>query len=290
MISLLRNPSPFFKSTPSLLSLPPSHHTNHNRFGKLFRRRSKGTSPEPLDDWEVLERTASPLAPQNTPRRLPPPDNDRTDNTGAIQMLQTPGSTVQRTFPPFVSRPVHRQMISGRSGKMSAPAPPVSVSSVSAFRSSLATLPDTINANDDVRHVSRDWEPQRDVPSMTPHDASSTRTYGAPPLHATRYEHGPERPVALGAQPGVDLGVVLEELSKRASRYCINLNKLVYRDKTFIARHGSSALVYRGTLRPGGSKVAIKTFRLGPSNDTVPALKVRPSIITEYLPMKHFVK
>lgn len=227
--------------------------------------------------------TIPPLTFQNhTPHRLPTPEddqhhrhlsNDRTDNTSVIQMLQTPRSIVRRASSPFVSRPVRRHTISGCSRRMGASVFSVSGSSVSALSSSLATLSDTTNVNGDVRHLPPDWEQQRDVPSTAPHGASASRAHGALPPHAATYERDPELPVGLGAQPSVDLGIVLEELSRRASRYCINLNKLVDRDERFTARHGSSALVYRGTLRPRGSKVAIKTFRLGPSNDAVPALK-----------------
>ena len=63
------------------------------------------------------------------------------------------------------------------------------------------------------------------------------------------------------------LRVVLEALSQRASKYCINLNDLVDRDDTFPSKHGSTAVVYQGTLRPEGIKVAIKTFHSDPSSD-----------------------
>ncbi|KAL4072439.1 kinase-like domain-containing protein [Scleroderma yunnanense] len=65
----------------------------------------------------------------------------------------------------------------------------------------------------------------------------------------------------------MNLGIALEDLSQRASRYCINLNELVDRDDTFPPLRGSSALVYRGTLRREGAKVAVKTFRSGPSGN-----------------------
>ncbi|KAG1859737.1 hypothetical protein F4604DRAFT_1684492 [Suillus subluteus] len=64
VISLLRNPSPFFKSTPSLLNLSsPSAlygHGDHHFSRKLFHRKQKERAgAEPLEDWEVLDRTDS---------------------------------------------------------------------------------------------------------------------------------------------------------------------------------------------------------------------------------------
>ncbi|KIM67184.1 hypothetical protein SCLCIDRAFT_229067 [Scleroderma citrinum Foug A] len=131
--------------------------------------------------------------------------------------------------------------------------------------SSLVTLPDTTNMNDDVRHVSRDWKQQRDVPSVTPHDASATRTYGAPPLHAAEYEHDRQY-FSLGAQPSADLGIVLEELSKRASRYCINLNKLIVRDKTFTHAHSPSSNTLFAVLCCLHSKTSMHVFLYNPSD------------------------
>ncbi|KAG1854251.1 hypothetical protein F4604DRAFT_1686094 [Suillus subluteus] len=64
VISLLRNPSPFFKSTPSLLNLSsPSAlhgHGDHHFSRKLFHRKQKERAgAKPLEDWEVLDRTDS---------------------------------------------------------------------------------------------------------------------------------------------------------------------------------------------------------------------------------------
>lgn len=226
VISLLRNPSPFFKSTPSLLSLPPSHHGNHSRSRKLFHRKSKEpSSSEPLDDWEVLERTGSaqsttngsttpPLnPPKHTPHRLPTPENDQyhqhlpndhVNNTSTIQIPQT-GSNVQRGSPLFVSRHVRRHTNSGRSGRMSAPASPDSVSSVSTFSSSTTTLSERTAVDDDAQQVSPSREQQPEVRSTTYHGVSASRTYGrtprisspAPPPPAL-YEHDPELPVLSG--------------------------------------------------------------------------------------------
>ena len=74
----------------------------------------------------------------------------------------------------------------------------------------------------------------------------------------------------------MDLRSALETLSQRASRYCINLNGLVDREGGFSPLRGSTAVVYRGTLRLEGQQVAIKTFHSNPSCD-VDRLKVRAS-------------
>ena len=74
----------------------------------------------------------------------------------------------------------------------------------------------------------------------------------------------------------MDLHTALETLSQRASRYCINLNGLVDREDGISPLRGSTAVVYRGTLRQGGIKVAIKTFHSDPSCD-VDRLKVSAS-------------
>lgn len=183
VISLLRNPSPFFKSTPSLLNLSPSHHgTPHRTRAKLFHRKSKErASSEPLEDWEVLERTGSgessidgslpppspPVMPQNTVvRQLPkltapdvfvapstklPADRSRKVNT--VQIPQTVGPDVHRpASPPFVARHVRRHTTSSRGGQMgasSAPVSPISVSSTSTFSTSTVSLSqNTIDGED----------------------------------------------------------------------------------------------------------------------------------------------
>ena len=69
----------------------------------------------------------------------------------------------------------------------------------------------------------------------------------------------------------MSLRSALEALSRRASKYCINLNNLVDRDDEFPSKHGSTAVVYKGTLRPEGIKAAIKTFRFDPSSDKLKA-------------------
>lgn len=190
VISLLRNPSPFFKntpslkSTPSLLNLSPSHHgTPHRTRTKLFRRKSKErASSEPLDDWEVLERTGSgassiddslpspspPVTPQNTvARQLPksttadvfvttptklPADRSRKVNT--VQIPQAVGAQVHRpASPPFVARHVRRHTTSSRGSQMStssAPVSPISVTSTSTFNSSTISLSQNTIASEDV--------------------------------------------------------------------------------------------------------------------------------------------
>lgn len=58
----------------------------------------------------------------------------------------------------------------------------------------------------------------------------------------------------------------LKQLSERASRYSINLNDRVERDTTKYLP-GGNAIVYRGTLLPGGTSVAVKTYRFGHKSD-----------------------
>ncbi|KAH0826738.1 hypothetical protein J3R83DRAFT_5143 [Lanmaoa asiatica] len=183
VISLLRNPSPFFKSTPSLLNLSPSQHgTPHRTRTKLFHRKSKErASSEPLEDWEVLERTGSgessidgslpppspPVTPQNTVmRQLPrttasdvfvaPPTKfptDRSRKVNTVQIPQTVGPDVHRpASPPFVARHVRRHTPSSRGSQMgasSAPVSPISASSTSTFSTSTISLSqNTIDGED----------------------------------------------------------------------------------------------------------------------------------------------
>jgi hypothetical protein len=183
VISLLRNPSPFFKSTTSLLNVSPSHHgTPHRTRTKLFHRKSKErASSEPLDDWEVLERTGSnqsytdgslpppspPVTPQNTalqqlPRSITPdvfvsessrPAAGRVRKMSMMQIPQTVGAEIPRpASPPFVTRHVRRHTASSRGGQRdpsSAPVSPVSVSSASTFSSSTISLSQNTTATED---------------------------------------------------------------------------------------------------------------------------------------------
>ena len=236
VISLLRNPSPFFKSTPSLLNLSPSHHgTPHRTRARLrFHRKSKErASSEPLEDWEVLERTGSgessidgslpppspPATPQNTMmRQLPksttadvfvtPPTKlqaDRSRKVNTVQIPQTVGPQVHRpASPPFVSRHVRRHTTSSRGGQMgtsSAPVSPISVTSTSTFNTSTTSLsqntedvPAAIKALAN-REVAS--EPPRAVGSRA-YDASLTSrtprvSSPAPPVPV--YEHDPDLPI-----------------------------------------------------------------------------------------------
>ena len=184
VISLLRNPSPFFKSTPSLLNLSPSHHgTPHRTRTKLFHRKIKErASDENLEDWEVLERTGSgestidgslpPPSPPSTPqnkyaRQLPrstdpdvfvgPPTKlpaDRSRKVNTVQLPPMGGSEVHRpASPPFVARHVRRHTTSSRGSQMStssAPVSPISVSSTSTFSSSTLSLSQNTIAGEDV--------------------------------------------------------------------------------------------------------------------------------------------
>ncbi|KAI6011822.1 kinase-like domain-containing protein [Pisolithus marmoratus] len=59
-----------------------------------------------------------------------------------------------------------------------------------------------------------------------------------------------------------DIQHYLQEFSERASRYTKNLDQWVDRDPTACFA-GGDAIVYRGTLRPEGTCVAVKTFRFG---------------------------
>ncbi|KIJ59923.1 hypothetical protein HYDPIDRAFT_170492 [Hydnomerulius pinastri MD-312] len=184
VISLLRNPSPFFKSTPSLLNLSPSQHGgSHRSRTKLFHRKSKErASSEPLEDWEVLERTGSgqssmdgslpppspPVTPQNlVPQPLPrsrTPDvfvdehpklaADRGRKINTVQIPQTVGPEMHRpASPPFVARHVRRHTTSSRGGQMgpsSAPVSPVSISSASTFSASTISLSQNTISSEDV--------------------------------------------------------------------------------------------------------------------------------------------
>ncbi|KAH7887135.1 hypothetical protein F5I97DRAFT_1108500 [Phlebopus sp. FC_14] len=187
VISLLRNPSPFFKSTPSLLTLSPSQHGDHHRSRtKLFHRKSKErASSEPLEDWEILERTDSTQS--STDGSLPPPSPPPMGNYGNVGE-QSPRSTTPEIFggdhslpvddrfrkintfqiphtvgpelhptrpasPPFLARHVRRHTTSSRGGQMcpsSAPVSPISSSSVSTFSSSTISLAQNTIDDDDV--------------------------------------------------------------------------------------------------------------------------------------------
>lgn len=199
VISLLRNPSPFFKSTPSLLNLSPSHHgTPHRTRTKLFHRKSKErASSEPLEDWEVLERTGSgessidgslppsspPATPQNTgSRQLPestspdvfftPPTKlpaDRSRKVNTVQIPQTVGAQVHRpASPPFVARHVRRHTTSSRGSQMSAssaPVSPISVSSTSTFNTSPTSISSTSTFHTSTISLSQNSIASEDVPA-----------------------------------------------------------------------------------------------------------------------------
>ncbi|KAG1748388.1 uncharacterized protein EDB91DRAFT_1113740, partial [Suillus paluster] len=127
---LLRNPSPFFKSTPSLLNLssPPALHSGHgvHHFSrKLFHRKQKErASTEPLEDWEVLVRTDSSHSSLDvSPAHHSPPSPIPTSSSGLAETCRyldvftedTRISTVNRhpyrpsvrTVPPAEERPQH---------------------------------------------------------------------------------------------------------------------------------------------------------------------------------------
>jgi len=59
----------------------------------------------------------------------------------------------------------------------------------------------------------------------------------------------------------------LQRLAQRASEHGINLNDRVDRDESFRPLHGGHAIVYKGTINPEGTRVAVKSLRLSPSAD-----------------------
>ncbi|KAG6332140.1 hypothetical protein ID866_6951 [Astraeus odoratus] len=109
VISLIRNQSTFFKSTPSLLPTSPSHHGNHTRSRKLFNRKSK--EREQLDDWEFLERTDS--VDSSVDASTTTVDDDEQDilpnweNRSESRSTPRPGSSAGRTYDrtPRISSP-----------------------------------------------------------------------------------------------------------------------------------------------------------------------------------------
>ncbi|KAG6329775.1 hypothetical protein ID866_9315 [Astraeus odoratus] len=62
---------------------------------------------------------------------------------------------------------------------------------------------------------------------------------------------------------------LLEELSKRAARFSINLNGQVVLQQTTRPLSGASASVYQGLLRSNGIRVAVKIFHSRPLEDMV---------------------
>jgi len=73
----------------------------------------------------------------------------------------------------------------------------------------------------------------------------------------------------------MDTNSALKTLSRRATRYSLNLDGQVDLDKQKSVFHGKSALVYPGILRHNGveRQVAVKVFRSEPPGDLV-TLKV----------------
>ncbi|KIM70601.1 hypothetical protein SCLCIDRAFT_1206733 [Scleroderma citrinum Foug A] len=56
-----------------------------------------------------------------------------------------------------------------------------------------------------------------------------------------------------------------QRLAQRALDHSINLNDRVDRDESFRSLHGGHAIVYKGTINPEGTQVAVKSLRLSPS-------------------------
>ncbi|KAG1862385.1 hypothetical protein C8R48DRAFT_773822 [Suillus tomentosus] len=175
VISLLRNPNPFFKSTPSLLNLSsPSAlhgHGDHHFSRKLFHRKQKERAAESLEDWEVLDRTdSSHSSLEDSPGHPSPapaprsggfaetwsyPDvfteDTRNSNTNrhpycsSIRTILPAEDRPQRpASPPFVNRHVRRRtnssLRSDHTCASSAPVSPISSSSASLFSSSSLSL------------------------------------------------------------------------------------------------------------------------------------------------------
>ncbi|KAG6335699.1 hypothetical protein ID866_3379 [Astraeus odoratus] len=67
----------------------------------------------------------------------------------------------------------------------------------------------------------------------------------------------------------MDVEALLSQLPSRATRYhCINLNGLVIRDKELVCHgRGGHAIVYKGSLRHTGTRVAVKTAIRGSTTD-----------------------
>ena len=74
----------------------------------------------------------------------------------------------------------------------------------------------------------------------------------------------------------MDVGLAFSKLSDQAAVHCININGLIDRDEGFSPLRGGPAVIYQGTFRPDGRRVAIKT--IGPRGD-VYSMKVEPSFI-----------
>lgn len=178
VISLLRNPSPFFKSTPSLLNLSsPSalhSHGDHHFSRKLFHRKQKERAgAEPLEDWEVLDRTdSSHSSLEDSPGHPSPPSPAPALSSGFAETWPYPDVFIQDTrssttnrhpyrpsirtvlpaedrpqrpaSPPFVNRHVRRRtnssLRSDHTCASSAPVSPISSSSASLFSSSSLSL------------------------------------------------------------------------------------------------------------------------------------------------------
>ncbi|OAX38285.1 hypothetical protein K503DRAFT_172259 [Rhizopogon vinicolor AM-OR11-026] len=176
VISLLRNPSPFFKSTPSLLNLSSpstihSGHGDHPLSRKLFQRKQKGR--EQLEDWEVLDRTESSHSSlEESPVRTRTPSLAPASSSAFVETWPYPNVFTEETqvstanrhpyrpsaqttppaeerpqrpaSPPFVNRHVRRRtsssMRSDHTCPSSAPVSPISSYSASLFSSSSLSL------------------------------------------------------------------------------------------------------------------------------------------------------
>ncbi|KAL4077396.1 kinase-like domain-containing protein [Scleroderma citrinum] len=78
----------------------------------------------------------------------------------------------------------------------------------------------------------------------------------------------------------MDPRIRLEKVSKDSSKQNINLNDQVDRNLACSPLRGSRALVYRGTMRSTGKKVAIKVFRFGPPSEDKSTKRVLNEVAT----------
>ncbi|KAG9309987.1 hypothetical protein JVU11DRAFT_10021 [Chiua virens] len=206
VISLLRNPSPFFKSAPSLLNASPSHHGTPHRDRartKLFHRNRKSkerASSEPLEDWEVLERTG--FGESGIDDSLPPPSPATPQDTAMRQLhklketdCKLNNGRARPASPSFVARHVRRHTTSSRGSQMSAlsaPVSPISVTSTATFNTPDISFSENTTASEDVpaaievRFLRGPLAPETEVaillcpPELFPELSESRRLRGLP--------------------------------------------------------------------------------------------------------------
>ena len=85
--------------------------------------------------------------------------------------------------------------------------------------------------------------------------------------HCRSCTHSPDFTHSASEADTLDIQPEVRDLAKRASRYCLDLGDTVHRDVENYAT-GGSTFVYRGTLDPEGTAIAVKTFCFGHKSDT----------------------